>query len=232
MAGIAEVGDWPARVRFPAVPAVPAVVAVLVGIVVVAIGIAALATGRAGSWRSSGADVALSLPKADSAGASTPDSGRVADSASPSTTASGVLHVHAAGAVAHPGVVEVPAGSRVNDAVAAAGGAAPDADLNQVNLAALVTDGERIYIPKQGELGAGLGAAGVSATGNAAEVIVNLNEADATQLEALPGVGPATAQAILDYRSQHGRFHSVDDLLNVRGIGPSKLGQIKPHARV
>jgi competence protein ComEA len=105
--------------------------------------------------------------------------------------------------------------------------------LNQVNLAALVADGERVYIPHHGEVGSGLvGPGGASADAAEANAIVNINEANETQLEALPGVGPATAKAIVDYRTEHGRFRSVDDLLNVRGIGPSKLEQIKPHARV
>ena len=79
---------------------------------------------------------------------------------------------------------------------------------------------------------AALLATAALASGTTVEGVVNLNEADATELETLPGVGPATAQAIIDYRSEHGRFRSVDDLLNVRGIGPAKLEQIKPHARV
>src|SRR5207253_6586579 len=84
-----------------------------------------------------------------------------------STTGGAPLHVHAAGAVMNPGVVQVAPGSRVTDMVAAAGGPAPDADLNQVNLAALVTDGERVYIPHQGEVGAGLVAAGGPSAGGA-----------------------------------------------------------------
>ncbi len=225
----ASAGEW--RDRVP----VAAVATVLVVVVVAVVGVTVVLGGRAGSWSGGGGtDVALSLPKADDAGGS---SGASADSAalggaSTSTTAGGSLHVHAAGAVLHPGVVEVPAGSRVTDVVAAAGGPAADADLNQVNLAALVTDGVRIYIPRQGEVGADIVAASGGADNGGQDAIVNLNEANETELETLPGVGPATAKAIVDYRSEHGRFRSVDDLLNVRGIGPSKLEQIKPHARV
>ncbi|MEY2473605.1 MAG: competence protein ComEA [Actinomycetota bacterium] len=169
-----------------------------------------------------GPDVALSLPRADRGD-------RGSDVEAPTTT-SGELHVHAAGAVARPGVVVVPGGSRVTDVVAAAGGPAPDADVDQVNLAAPVTDGERVYIPHKGEAMISSSSAGGAAA--AGDGIVNLNDADETALETLPGVGPATAKAIIDYRTQHGKFHKVDDLLNVRGIGPSKLSQIKPHARV
>ncbi len=226
---MAEFGDWRDRVPIAAVIAVLVVVVLAVGAVTVVLG------GRSGSWSGGGggADVALSLPKADGSVANdgSGPSGSTAD-ATTNTTSGGSLHVHAAGAVTHPGVVEVPAGSRVTDVVAAAGGPATDADLNQVNLAALVADGERVYIPRQGEVGAGLATAGGATSSSEKNAIVNLNEADETQLETLPGVGPATAKAIVDYRAEHGRFRSVDDLLNVRGIGPSKLEQIKPHARV
>ena len=227
----AGVGDW--RDRLP----IAAIAAVLVVVVIAVVGVTALLGGRAGSWTGGGGtDVALSLPKAgEAAGApsgASGDTAAVGDASTSTTTAGGSLHVHAAGAVMHPGVVEVPAGSRVTDVVAAAGGPAADADLNQVNLAALVTDGVRIYIPRQGEVGSGLVAASGGADSDGQDAIVNLNEANETELETLPGVGPATAKAIVDYRSEHGRFRSVDDLLNVRGIGPSKLEQIKPHARV
>ena len=198
----------------------------VVAILVVAAVAAGVVGGGVGHWRAGGADVALSLPKATSSS----DANAPVASAT-TTTVPTTLHVHAAGAVMQPGVVTVPAGSRVTDVVAAAGGAAADADLDQVNLAAPVTDGERVYIPHHGEVGVALNASS-SGGPTAAEVIVDLNQADETQLESLPGVGPATAQAIIDYRTQHGRFRSVDDLLNVRGIGPSKLSQIKPHARV
>ncbi len=219
----AGVGDWRQRFSPGAVPAV------VVGAVVATVGLlmfAVVSGGGVGRWTSGGADVALSLPTAsDVAAATEPMNGAVSTS-----TSASVLHVHAAGAVVTPGVVTVPAGARVTDVVAAAGGATPDADLNQVNLAAPVADGERVYVPRQGEVVAAVSASSVS--GEGADAIININEADERELEELPGVGPATAKAIVDYRSQHGRFRSVDDLLNVRGIGPAKLSQIKPHARV
>ncbi|MDP1794544.1 MAG: helix-hairpin-helix domain-containing protein [Acidimicrobiales bacterium] len=211
---LAVVAAWRDGVPLPAL-------AVVVG-VVVAITIAFTALRPSGVKP----DVALTLPRADAPAA--------ADTAVASpTTTTGPLRVHAAGAVVRPGVVEVPAGARVVDVVHAAGGAAPDADLNQVNLAQLVADGERIYIPRAGEAVVAL-ASGPSSASKGADAggIVNLNEASESELETLPGVGPATAKAIVDYRTQNGRFRSVDDLLNVRGIGPAKLEQIKPHARV
>jgi competence protein ComEA len=141
-----------------------------------------------------------------------------------------VVIVQAAGAVVRPGLFRLAPGSRVDDLVQAAGGLAADADPDRVNLAALLTDGEKIYIPRVGEP---LPADAVdnSASSSGAQPI-DLNTASIADLDTLPGIGPATAQAIVDYRSQHGRFRSVDDLLNVRGIGPAKLEELRPLVRV
>jgi competence protein ComEA len=146
-------------------------------------------------------------------------------------------------------VYRLPSGSRVDDLVRAAGGLAPGADGDRLNLAAPLGDGQRLFVPKPGQepppavsavggeggdgSGAvpGTGAGPASATGTPTTP-VDLNAADATQLDSLPGVGPATAQAILSYRSQHGPFHTVDDLLQVRGIGPAKLDQMRALVRV
>jgi len=163
----------------------------------------------------------LRLPRAEAAPAST-------------ATTAGEVVVHVAGAVARPGVVRLDGGGRVNDAIAAAGGPAADADLNQVNLAAKVGDGDRIYVPRRGELPPPAPSAGATvgapASGRAAPV--DLNSATLEQLDALPGVGPATAKAIVDYRTKQGRFRVVDDLLSVPGIGPAKLATLKPLLRV
>lgn len=179
---------------------------------------------------SSGPPPELSLPRADQSAAGDGAAGDGAAERVTSSTAATVLRVHAAGAVVAPGVVQVPAGSRVADVVAAAGGPNAEADLDQVNLAAPVSDGERVYVPRRGETVPVVAPSG--AVSAAAQRVVNLNSAGLSELETLPGVGPATAQAIVDYRAQRGRFRAVDDLLNVRGIGPSKLAQIRPHARV
>ncbi|HKH07036.1 MAG TPA: ComEA family DNA-binding protein [Acidimicrobiales bacterium] len=147
--------------------------------------------------------------------------------------------VHVAGAVTQPGVQRLPAGARVVDAVDRAGGATPDADLARVNLAAPVQDGQQVYIPRVGEVAgggapapAGGDAGGVPGGGeggasDAAAGLVDLNTATAEQLETLPGVGPITAQAILDHRATNGPFTSVDQLLDVRGIGDAKLEQVR-----
>jgi competence protein ComEA len=140
--------------------------------------------------------------------------------------------------VARPGVVELPAGSRVTDAVAAAGGAVRGADLAAVNLARAVVDGEQVRVPAVGEAPAAPGAGpGVPATpdpGGVAEGggTVDLNAATLEQLESLPGVGPVLAQRILDWRTENGRFSSVDELNEVSGIGEAKFAEIAPKARV
>lgn len=147
---------------------------------------------------------------------------------STSTTVPTGLLVHVAGSVAAPGVHELPAGARVVDAIEAAGGLAPDADGARINLAAPLVDGERVYVPAVGEepppvaLGGVAGPSGASPTGP-----VNLNTADASALEALPGVGPATAAAILEHRAKVGAFTAVDQLLDVPGIGEAKLEALR-----
>lgn len=149
------------------------------------------------------------------------DGGPVADDA---VVADEVVLVHVAGAVANPGVVELADGARVLDALARAGGAADDADLTAVNLARVVVDGEQIVVPRVGE--APVAAPGVSGSGGAgsgAPGLVNLNAADATALETLPGVGPAIAAGIIAWRDENGPFRSVDELLAVSGIGEKTL---------
>ena len=146
------------------------------------------------------------------------------------TTAVGseLLVVHVAGAVQVPGVYRLTAGSRVIDAVEAAGGLAADSNSDAINLAASLTDGERVYVPRVGEVApvVASGGAGVGDSG-ALTGPVNLNTATADDLDTLPGVGPATAAAILAYRDQHGPFASLDDLGEVSGIGPAKIEALR-----
>ena len=132
------------------------------------------------------------------------------------------------GRVHHPGLVTLPSGARVADAIAAAGGALPNTDLSFVNLARKLSDGELIVIgvePSPGEAADPTG--GDAPPSGAAAGPVNINTAGLAQLQTLPGIGPALAQRILDYRTQHGPFRSADDLQNVSGIGPSKYDEIK-----
>lgn len=150
---------------------------------------------------------------------------------SPSASAP-VVVVQAAGAVLRPGLYRLTPGTRIDDLVQAAGGFAPDADPDRVNLAAPLVDGQKIYIPRVGELvpQEPSGNGGTSSPTPAQPI--DLNTASISQLDTLPGIGPATAQAIVDYRTQHGNYRSVDDLLKVRGIGPAKLDQIRALVRV
>jgi competence protein ComEA len=142
--------------------------------------------------------------------------------------------VDVAGAVVTPGVHHLEAGARVVDAVDAAGGLAPDADAPRLNLAALLVDGQQVYVARVGEaplLAASAG--GTAATGPAPPApLVDLNTASATELEELPGIGPTTAAAIVDHRERNGPFASVDDLLDVRGIGDAKLEQLRDRVTV
>jgi competence protein ComEA len=200
--------------------------------------------------RSPAPPVERSLPSARSAGA-----GVTAASGSPTTlaaaptsvatTAPAEVVVQAAGAVATPGVYHVTVGARVVDVVTAAGGPTTDADLQAVALAAKVTDGARVYVPRVGEVvstdtagatGTDGGGAAVGITSGpdppTAAAPLDLNQATEVELEALPGVGPAIAQAIVDYRTEHGPFAAVDDLLDVRGIGPAKLDGFRDVVRV
>ena len=134
--------------------------------------------------------------------------------------------VDVVGAVRRPGLYRLPQGSRIADAVTRAGGATPKADLAQVNLAAPLADGEQVVVPKRGAV-AGPASSGGGATPGAPSAPVQLSTATLEQLDTLPGVGPVTAQKILDYREKHGAFSSVDALDAVPGIGPKRLEQLR-----
>ena len=158
-------------------------------------------------------------------------SSTVAAATTTATTEPAELVVHVAGSVVAPGVHAVPAGSRVIDAVEAAGGLAPTADGARLNLAAPLADGERVYVPAVGEAPppVAAGSAPTAADGGGTPAgPLDLNAADAEALDALPGVGPATAAAILEHRERIGGFTSVEQLLDVRGIGEAKLEQLRP----
>lgn len=157
--------------------------------------------------------------------------------------------VHVVGAVQQPGVYHLSAGSRGDDAVRSAGGATSQADLKRVNLAAVLVDGQQLWIPRVGERipqntlpntlpimspnavsGAGAPPNAVPSTGVPA--LVDINQATVADLDRLPGIGPSTARAIVDHRTRNGPFASVDDLLAVRGIGPAKLAELRALVRV
>ncbi|MBN2848102.1 MAG: helix-hairpin-helix domain-containing protein [Coriobacteriia bacterium] len=139
--------------------------------------------------------------------------------------------VHVAGAVNSPGVYSLPSGSRVTDAVSAAGGPATDAAVHVLNLARLLADGEQVYVPTQEEAAAGVtgppSAGGSVAGGGSAGGLININTATAVELEELPGVGPATAATIVDDRETNGPFTTPEDLMRVPGIGPKTFEAMK-----
>jgi competence protein ComEA len=147
---------------------------------------------------------------------------------SPSTTlAPTSIVVYVAGAVAAPGVYTLAPSARVNDALIAAGGPATTADLGVVNLAAILSDGERVYVPAIGEAIPPVVEVVPAAHDTSPPQLVNINVATADQLDVLPGVGPATAAAIVAHRQQHGPFQSVEQLADVRGIGAAKLDALR-----
>jgi competence protein ComEA len=153
----------------------------------------------------------------------------------PSPTSAGLV-VEVSGAVVNPGLVHLSDGARVDDAIRAAGGPSVEADLTRLNLARKMSDGEMLVVPKIGDPTAAPPAAGRPGTGTRAPgatatatpvLRVNINTASADELDRLPGIGPAHAQAIIDYRQANGPFQKIEDIVNVRGIGPAEFGAIK-----
>lgn len=162
-----------------------------------------------------------------------------APSPAPTAQASpALMTVHVLGAVHQPGLVELPTGSRVWDALAAAGGLTDQADPAELNLAGPLWDGCQIIVgtrsEPRGEVRGGLSGGSVEPglAGGATSGTIDLNSATAQQLESLPGIGPVTAAAILAWRSQHGRFTTVAELQEVDGIGPKTYAQLVPYVRV
>lgn len=187
------------------------------------------------------ASVATSAPAEGPGAAEVPTSSVVA---APST-----MIVQVAGAVRSPGVFTLPTGARVHQLIEAAGGATPEGDPGALNLAVALSDGDRVFVPRLGDAteppvvaaNAGSSSAPRAASGAAsgpggaptvAVGPIDLNRATQAELDGLPGVGPATALAIVSFRDEHGPFASVDDLLDVRGIGPAKLDAIRPMVTV
>ena len=184
--------------------------------------IAVLVVAGAGFW------YARSLPGRVSVQlAGDPGSRGSAIGASPSPSPASIF-VYVTGWVRNPGVYEFHQGERVIDALRVAGGAKRGADLTSVNLAAFLTDAQQVTIVKKGAAqpggAAGLGGAGPGGSGGP----VNINTATLEELETLPGIGPALGQRIIDFRTAHGPFRSVDDLLNVSGIGEKRLADLRP----
>ena len=232
--GTAEVRDHKRRLAVPSVEALADRLGVSVAAVVLgAVGVAAAAAG--GWWAlrpPPGPDAEAILPMAGSVPIPTP--------APVSAPQADRIVVDVVGAVVRPGVHELPAASRVADAVVAAGGFAADADRVRLNLAEPLSDGSRVWVPALGDTAGpevvpvtgGVGGAGAAGGGAGNPARVDLNTADAASLEALPGIGPTLAAAIVEHRQRAGPFASVDELINVAGIGPAKLEQVRPLAIV
>jgi len=164
------------------------------------------------------------LPFASPTSSSMADAATNGDRGIEAGTAPAEVVVHIAGAVVAPGVYSLPSGSRLIDAVRLAGGLAANAEADAVNLAAVMEDGQRVYVPRVGEPSPPMPTGGVDTT---LPGPLDLNRATADELDSLPGVGPATAAAIVRYRDEHGPFGHIDDLANVRGIGPSKMEALR-----
>jgi competence protein ComEA len=206
--------------------------------------VVALGAGLVWFWagaRSGGVPAASAAPRSPLGDG--PPASLAADHAELTSSTNASLVVHVAGAVARPGLYHLPSGSRVADALALAGGKLPWADLDRLNLAARLVDGQKVFVTRRGEpVPAGEGAAGGGAavggvvvddsTGAAPGEPVDLNTADLTALDALPGIGPATARAILEERTRRGGFRSTRDLLRVPGIGEGRFARLKDRVRV
>ncbi|TCL81297.1 MULTISPECIES: helix-hairpin-helix domain-containing protein [unclassified Curtobacterium] len=236
---------WSRLVLSPRAAVVLAGVVVAVALVVVLVG---SLTGRGGAG--AGGVVVSGAPTAGAPTAGVPTAG--APTAGVPTAGSGAARVvvHVLGAVERDGVVRLPPSSRVTDAIERAGGATADADLDRLNLARVLTDGERLYVPRVGEdevpaaldpVDGGAAAAGSSgdgstgaagASGTGADSVVDLNSADQAALETLPGIGPGLAGRILAWRDEHGRFTAVEDLLDVSGIGDVRFAELRDRVRV
>lgn len=181
--------------------------------VVVTLGVVAAITGALVVWAPRPTPAVIAAPPVASE-----------ESRFPSDVSTALVSVHVAGAVARPGVYELAAGSRVTDAIAAAGGAVDGAQLDSINLARRVADGEQVRVPTHDDSGASVG---LSADGR-----ININTAQAAQLDDLPGVGPVLADRIVAYRDQHGPFASVAALEAVTGLGPAIVAGLADAAAV
>jgi competence protein ComEA len=178
---------------------------------------------------------ARSLPKPVEIAAATPpvpaSTAAAAGSASADPVAgAGPLIVDVAGRVRRPGVYEFEEGDRVIDAIKRAGGATPKANLPTLNLAAPLVDGTQVYVPARGEVAPGAATSVGASAGSGG--LVNVNTADATALDTLPGIGEVLASAIVQYRTENGPFGSVDELEDVSGIGPATLEDLRPFVTV
>jgi competence protein ComEA len=213
------------------------------------VAVVAVAAGLVWFWagaRAGGVPAASATPRSaigDGPPAGGPPSSLAAHNGDRTSTTGSPLAVHVAGAVARPGLYHLPAGSRVADALARAGGKLPRADLDRLNLAARLADGQKVLVTRRGDPlppvemassggGAGMAGTGAESAGVGAGEPIDLNAADLAALDSLPGIGPATARAILEERTRRGGFRSTRDLLRVPGIGEGRFARLKDRVRV
>ena len=224
------------------VPTKRLIVYIAAGLIVLLVGVAGLVAMRGGGKASSASLVLdAATPATGSSGSAAAGASPVTAEAVSTTTTVATIWVQVAGAVGRPGVYQLSADARVVEAVLAAGGFTADADQQATAMAARLSDGCRVYIPKTGEPPAGQAqapaqsSAGVSPDTGAGSTqssgtggLISLNTATVEQLDSLPGVGPSLARQIVAYREAKGPFTSVDQLDDVPGIGPAKLEQLRP----
>lgn len=213
----------PARPRFSRLH-----VGVVCSLVLLGVVFAALAVLRA-------RPVALATPQSLPVSVSTYPPNASPPAASTNSSPRPRIVVHVLGAVRRPGLVRLPQGSRVQDAIDAAGGLLSSAAPGELNLAQILTDGQQMVVGSRAHPGGrlndgGSGPGGSAGSGSSPQV--DLNTATATQLDSLPGVGPVTAERILAWRTEHGNFRRVEELQEVEGIGPKTYADIAPHVRV
>lgn len=223
------------------VPAPAAVMALVVAAALAAVVVGVLLLGRPAPVAQpvpSRAVVPAPTPLVDDPAATLTSTSAQTASATTMALAAPPLVVHVVGAVGAPGVVELPAGSRVADAVEAAGGVTSEADLARVNLARALVDGEQVHVPRPGEelseaaVPVSRGPTASEPAGSGEGSVLDLNAAGVTELEALPGIGPVLAERVIAWRDEHGRFSTVDELGEVSGIGERLLEQLRPLVRV
>jgi competence protein ComEA len=201
-----------------------------IAIIAVVIGVGLLAQ----SWinQTSTKPIAALAPEQGLAESLPEDGGEIFDEPMPTATAPEAVIVYVSGAVRAPDVYSLPAEARVKDLVLAAGGFAPEAAAEQINLAERLRDGEHIHIPRQGDLtlpqSSGEAGGGTQDAAPDSAGPIDINTAGAAELDTLPGVGQTLAQRIIEHRSANGPFTSVEELRNVKGIGPALFAQIAP----
>nr|WP_249068590.1 ComEA family DNA-binding protein [Modestobacter muralis] len=195
--------------------------------------VAVVAAAALVGWTWLGRPAVEPVPAAVTAAAPSPTATTSPPATAPAPPPAGTVVVSVVGLVVSPGLVTLPAGSRVADALAAAGGLLPEADPASVNAAALLADGQQIAVGVPGAAGAPpAGAPATGDTGGGDGGLLDLNTATTADLDALPGIGPVLAQRIVDHRAEHGPFTSVEQLDDVSGIGPAVYAELAERVRV